>query len=173
MNPLLPAFLIALVPLAALAQERVYLVEGDSMKPALAAGDQVVVESNLVPPPARGGIVAIKLRTSPTPMVKRVLATPGDRIGFGADSVWVNGTRVASIDLPTWRSTIRQMEFYAGVVPDGLYLVLGDNQLNSKDSGKLGLISSSQLLGKVTRVLKASPEASARLAGSSVPTPGP
>jgi signal peptidase I len=172
-RPSLQALLIVCVPLADLAQERTYVVAGESMMPALSAGDQVVVECNLVPPPVRGEIVAVKLSTSPTPFVKRVLAVPGDRVGFGEDSVWVNGTRVAPIDPHTWRSTIKQMEFYASVVPQGFYLVLGDNRLNSRDSGKLGLISSSQFLGRVTRVVKASPEAKAQPGEPGVRMSGP
>ena len=150
------------LPVASRAAITEYVVAGGSMSPALVPGDKVVVESGDRLQMGRGELVAIKLRSSPTPLIKRVAAVPGDRIRFEEHSLFVNGQKTRAIDPRAWRSTIRQLERYGNRVPDGFYLVLGDNHLVSKDSGKLGLISHDQFLGRVVKVLKASPESSAK-----------
>ena len=45
----------------------------------------------------------------------------------------------------------RRLRPYLGVVPDGAYLVLGNQLWDSTDSRKLGLIDHTSLLGLVTR----------------------
>jgi signal peptidase I len=151
-----PIIIIALVlPVSVLAEIRNYTVAGESMSPALVPGDKVVVDTEIKGHLSRGDFVAITFSTSSTLMLKRVAAVPGDRVEFKEHAVWVNGHRVRVIDAHRWASTIRQLEHFGNKVPQEYYLILGDNPLNSRDSGRLGLISREHLKGKVIKVIKA------------------
>ncbi|MEW5745877.1 MAG: signal peptidase I [Nitrospirota bacterium] len=152
---LLLMLVIHLLPRNARAEFRGYTVAGDSMSPALVSGDKVVVDTDLKGPVQRGDLVAIGFSTSSTPMVKRVAAVPGDRIEFRDNAVWVNGRKVREIDRQRWQSTIKQIEFHGHRIPEQHYLILGDNPRNSRDSGRLGLISADRLKGRVVKVRKA------------------
>jgi signal peptidase I len=125
------------------------------MSPALLPGDRVVVDTDERTLLSRGEIVAVAFGNS-VPIVKRIVAVPGDTVEFRENAVWVNGRRARDFDISRWRSTVRQLERYGATVPDGYYFILGDNPENSRDSGRLGLISFAHLRGKVIRVLKAS-----------------
>ena len=146
--------LIQLFPLTAWAEFREYKVAGDSMSPVLRSGDRVTVETEPKEPLRRGELVEVAFRGPSGPMVKRLAAVPGDNVAFRDNAVWVNEERVREIDPGRWRSTITQMERFGGKVPEGQCLILGDNPLNSKDSGKLGLISIGHLKGRIVRVTR-------------------
>ena len=149
------ALLIHLIPRASWAELREYTVAGESMSPALLSGDRIIVDTEGKGPLRRGDLVAVAFKGSSGPMVKRVAAIPGDSVAFRESAVWVNGERVREIDPGRWGATIRQLERFAGRVPEGNCLLLGDNARNSRDSGRLGLISLDHLKGRVVRVMKA------------------
>lgn len=144
-----------ILPLISWAEIREYTVAGNSMSPALMPGDKVVVDTESKTPLKRGDLVAISFKNSSTPMIKRVAALPGDKVEFREKAVWVNGQKVREINnLRRWRSTIKQVEHFDGKVPEGYCLILGDDPINSRDSGRLGLISHEHLKGRVVRVVK-------------------
>ena len=87
-------------------------------------------------------------------MIKRVAAVPGDAVDFHGDTLWINGKTAKKINLKKWRSTVKQIRFYGGIVPSATFLLLGDNTANSRDSGRLGLISRDQITGKVVGVIR-------------------
>ncbi len=145
------AMLIQL-PLISWAELKEYTVAGSSMAPALMPGDKVLVDTAAKGRFERGDLVAVAFDNSPAPMIKRVAAVPGDRVEFRDNAVWVNGKRVRGIDMRRWRSTIKQVERFGNSVPEGYYLILGDNPVNSRDSGRLGLISQRHLKGRGVKV---------------------
>ncbi|MEW5743922.1 MAG: signal peptidase I [Nitrospirota bacterium] len=142
------------LPLASWAEVKEYTVAGDSMSPALVSGDKVIVDTDAKDPVQRGDLVAISFTASPVPMVKRAAAIPGDRVEFRDNAAWVNGQKVREIDRQRWQSTIKQIEHFGNRIPEGYYLILGDNPRNSRDSGRLGLISSDHIKGRVVSVVK-------------------
>jgi signal peptidase I len=80
-------------------------------------------------------------------LVKRVIGVPGDTIDIRDDKVYLNGK---VLDEPYVKGVTYQRPEIAFPlkVPNGKYLVLGDNREVSKDSRTFGLIERCQIEGK-------------------------
>ena len=137
---------------------KTYTVAGDSMSPVLASGDNVVVNTEIDEPAERGDLVAIKFKNTATPMVKRVVAVEGDRVEIKNNTIIINEKSFRHIDEKRWQSTVNQLKRYSWIVPSNNFFVLGDNPQNSRDSRRLGLISTSQLIGKVVKIITSVPQ---------------
>jgi signal peptidase I len=157
-TPLRALFLMALFlscgVMRVMAAEKIYTVAGDSMSPALRAGQQIVIALDDFLPLQQGDLVAIQLKSRSNPMVKRVVALPGDRLSIISGRLYVNSEKLLPelvMDSRRWHSTIRQLQNYNWIIPPGTIFILGDNRQNSLDSRRLGLISIDQVSGKVVR----------------------
>jgi signal peptidase I len=100
-------------------------------------------------------MVALEFKSRENPIVKRVVAVEGDRVEVKDDILYVNGKELRSIDAERWASTVRQLERYGWRIPKNNIFVLGDNPRASRDSRRLGLISTSQVAGKVVKIIRA------------------
>ena len=78
-------------------------------------------------------------------LIKRVIAGPGDAIEISDGSVYVNGEKLE--ESYVYASTAHNVAYQ--VIPDGFYFMMGDNRSVSYDSRELGLISDSDIIGKV------------------------
>ena len=137
----------------AAARRRLRRVEvvGDSMLPALAPGDFVLLRLGAPrPADAAGAIVALEPPSAPGGprrpklLLKRVVGLPGEMLRVGED-VEVNG-RI--LDEPYRRGSAPKSS-YRGVqaVSTDHYFVLGDNRAESTDSRDFGAIAAHRLLG--------------------------
>lgn len=145
------AVVAALAVLAATLWLPVLRVYGNSMTPALNAGDLVLSErtSNFSP----GDIVAFYYNNRV--LVKRVIAGPGDWVDIHDDgTVFVNGNE---LDEPyiTEKSLGETDLDYPYQVPEDRWFVLGDHRDVSVDSRKkaIGSIAEEQILGKLIFLL--------------------
>lgn len=132
--------------------------------------------------PQRGDIVTFTSPKDDVRLIKRIVAVPGDRIAMHDKRLTINGepasyTGVATplgldaIDAP-WQArryteqlggqqhAIQWLDgapardnFAEQIIPEGQYLVLGDNRDNSADSRYIGLVPRRLLIGKAVRVL--------------------
>ena len=144
-----------LLPASSWAGEaRTYTVAGSSMSPTLMEGDTVVVSDEGVDGLKRGDLAAIRFAGRTNPMVKRVAAIAGDMVEIKGDRLLVNGKEICFIDSYRWRSTIKQLERYRWILPENNVFILGDNPENSRDSRRLGLISTEQVKGKVIEIIR-------------------
>lgn len=126
-------------------------VEGNSMKPGLSSGDQLVVEkiSYLTGRPQRYDVIVFQYNET-IKYIKRVIGLPGETIRIDEEGkIYINDTVVFD-------------EFGSGVIEDpGVakkdvklgadeYFVLGDNRNASKDSrnAEVGMVKEDQILGK-------------------------
>ncbi len=135
---------------------RVVGVVGSSMYPTLRNGDRVLT-SKLFYTPKQGDIVVVQTETfGDEPLVKRVVATGGQRvdIDFSAGVVYVDGV---ALDEPYVNAPVRVREDFTGevTVPEGCVFLMGDNRNASTDSRSrlVGFVDERCVIGKVLWIL--------------------
>jgi signal peptidase I len=79
-------------------------------------------------------------------LVKRVIGIPGDEVDIRNGRVYVNGEELS--ESYTKGETIQREFPFPATVPEGKYIVFGDNRLVSSDSRSFGFIDRSQVEGK-------------------------
>lgn len=123
-------------------------VVGPSMSPTLKEGSVVVV-NKLNKKPKRAQVIVVS--QSEKYMVKRVIGLPGEYIEYRDNTLYVNGEKYEETylndDVVTEDFSLKDLNHT--IIPDGMYLVLGDNRMDSTDSRDYGLIKKDQIIGKV------------------------
>ncbi len=166
-----------------------FYIPSESMEPSLLKHDRILVNKFLyrLNPPRRGDIVVFDAPPQALygngrkDFVKRLIGLPGDAIRIKqGDGVYINGRRLEEpseiprpdYDWPVDAYGIPTDEAYR--VPEGCYLVLGDNRNKSNDSHRwadpLGgeprpELEAKRLVGKAMVIFW--PPTRARLAGDS------
>ena len=132
--------------------------------------------------PQRGDIVTFTSPRDGVRLIKRIVAIPGDRVAMQDKQLVINGESAtygapqeqpdcAALDAP-WQAkhlveelagakhliqwlpgALARDNFETLLVPEGQYLMLGDNRDNSADSRYIGLVPRHLLIGKAVRVL--------------------
>lgn len=121
------------------------VVDGISMEPSYYHGDYTVILHYNVEY-QKDDIVIFQHNDK---LIKRLIAMEGDYLHVSSAGVFVNGSLIED-------GVRNGFEAYEGVIPKGYYFVLGDNRDNSNDSRYFGLISESDMLGKVIYPLPSS-----------------
>ena len=119
-------------------------IEGDSMKPTFLDGDKVVTSRILTMAGKykTGDIVVFHMidEYGQRDVIKRVIGMEGDTIEIKEGTVYRNGVAILK------ENTEGEVSL---TVPKGGIFVLGDNRSHSYDSRDMGIISESELKGKV------------------------
>ena len=145
-------------------------VDGPSMYPTLHDGDSVILwELGYEPEP----FDVVVFEYSPDVYyVKRVIGVPGQTVSYREDQLYIDEMAVEEPYLDEGKSLVTYNDEFTwdfnseevceinrlegdpiescDVIPEGYYLVLGDNRPHSKDSRHIGLVSEEQILGKAT-----------------------
>jgi signal peptidase I len=121
-------------------------VDSDSMRPALAAGDLVLVERS-AGAVRRGDVVAARSPVTGGLLVKRVVGTAGDRVAIEDGVLVVDGERVCEAGVDPDR--LDGVFFGPVTVPDGAVFLLGDARANSVDSRAFGPVAAGDVVGTV------------------------
>ena len=132
--------------------------------------------------PVRGDIVTFTSPADGKRLIKRLVAIPGDTVQMHGKRLVINGADAdyavletgmepmgEGVSLPVvhlmekqgdserhvqWLPSLtRAADFGPLRIPDGEYLMLGDNRDNSADSRYIGLIKREAIIGKAERVL--------------------
>lgn len=131
------------------------VVPTGSMEPTVQINDRLVVEkiSYLFHSPGRGDIIVFRAptealiasgSTTHDAYLKRVIGLPGEQVEIRDGKVFINGAVIDEqyIKAPpsyTWGPS---------VVPEGQYLVLGDNRNGSLDGHVWGFLPEESIIGR-------------------------
>lgn len=134
-------------------------VVGESMYPTLQDKDQLWVEkiSPVINKLEHGDIITFSVHdpalgpAADEDLVKRVIGVPGDHLEIKDDGVYLNGSLLDETYLIDGMITYRSShEAYNDIVlDDGMYFVMGDNRINSRDSRSFGPIHEDDIIGEV------------------------
>lgn len=130
--------------------------------------------------PESGDVMVFRYPNDPSiNYIKRVIGTPGDRVGYFNKRVYINGELLPLTEQgvyepgpggPTAATAIRYREQmgdqqhdilwtqgrlsgdFETTVPEGKYLVLGDNRDNSNDSRYWGYVPEENLVGRASYI---------------------
>ena len=128
-----------------------YIPSG-SMLPTLQVNDRLIVDKlgYHFKSPQRGDIVVF----SPTQkleelkfhdaFIKRVIGLPGEKVEVKNNRVYINDQPLGE----NYTAEAPQYNWGPQVVPDGQYLVLGDNRNNSYDSHYWGFVPRDKIIGR-------------------------
>lgn len=130
-------------------------VKGHSMDPTLHDGEYLLTDKltyRWLRDPQPGDIVVFKAPENESQdFIKRIIAMPGDKVEVKNGQVWVNGEVYPEPYLTPLLKTsggafLQEGEVY--VVPDGAYIVMGDNRKFSYDSREWGPVPADNLRGR-------------------------
>ena len=133
-------------------------IVGPSMSPTLKDGQVAVVNKikYKVKDIERYDIVVYKKVESDSYYdVKRIIALPGETVKIENGKVYINGSMLndSPIETSIMNAGIASKDI---LLDDNEYFVLGDNVNNSEDSRytNIGIISKSEIIGKVTSIIR-------------------
>ena len=142
---------------------RLVTVDGRSMQPTLQDGDRLII-SNLFYTPETGDIVVVQRDgTDTAPLIKRVIATGGQKVDIDFDAWKVtvidkDGTKhVLEEDYinyiegePMRGGSAFDASDYPVTVPEGYVFVMGDNRNDSSDSrsASVGMLREEYIVGR-------------------------
>ncbi len=143
--------LVALVPLRLWVAEPLHVVTG-SMTPTLRPGEHVLAWKLGAHGTHwhRGDVVSIR-QDGADPLVKRIVALGGDRVGIRDGRLVVDGHVVHEDYADPQR--IDSVFFGPVDVPAGHVFVLGDDRRNSRDSRVFGAVPVDDVEGRVVAVV--------------------
>jgi len=145
------SWLLGQLPFEAWLKERVrtFQIPSSSMEPTLLIGDHIWAKRTQSA--ERGDLVVFNPPDDPgKDYIKRVIATPGERVRIMKGRVYVNGKELSepyAVHTDSFRFASRD-DFGPLTLPSGMYFLLGDNRDNSRDSRFFGPVPGSRLFGR-------------------------
>lgn len=125
---------------------RPVIVQGSSMESTCHDGDYMIIWQLGYQPQKGDVVVTDEKNPLKERLVKRVIATEGDRIEIKYGVLTINGEVQTEeyIKEQTWAEDT----FFDETVPEGKVFIMGDNRNDSTDSRYLGYIENGSIMGK-------------------------
>ncbi len=129
-------------------------VDGKSMEPNFHNAEYILTDkiSYRISTPKRGDVVVFHSpQDAGTDFIKRIVGVPGDMVMVKDGYYYLNGTRLDEeyINDPGKVAPGRFLRDGATAeVPNGQYLVMGDNRLHSSDSREWGFVPRTNIVGR-------------------------
>ena len=136
------------------------IVRGDSLAPFLLAGQEVKICRGYYRshPVERNDVVLVDYAGNENDLIKIVKGVAGDRLALQEEDVsrgWnilINGKVLSNSEGRDYVITgkrYKMISLYAGVIPENVYLILGNVPSGSLDSTRFGLIDERQIVAMV------------------------
>lgn len=125
-----------------------FYIPSGSMIPTLLEGDRIIVSkiTYRIKEPQRGDIVVFKYpRDTSRDYVKRLIGLGGETVALKNSRLYINGQLMPEKYLP---AGLRFNDYGPVRVPEGHYLMLGDNRNVSEDSRYWGPLPEKYIIGK-------------------------
>lgn len=129
-------------------------VDGKSMEPNFHNAEYILTDkiSYRISSPKRGDVIVFHSpQDAGTDFIKRIVGVPGDLVMVKDGYFYLNGTRLDEeyINDPGKVAPGRFLrEGATAEVPNGQYLVMGDNRLHSSDSREWGFVPRTNIVGR-------------------------
>lgn len=125
------------------------IVSGNSMKPNFNDGELLLVRKIGYNEKVVERFDVVVIKEDNDEIIKRIIGMPGEHISYKNNKLYVNDKLVSEdyTHLTTDDFNLEEV-CTCSSIPDGKYLVLGDNRPISKDSRVIGLIDMDDIVGK-------------------------
>ncbi len=119
------------------------LVNGSSMYPTL-KNNELLLLKKYDSSYKRYDIVVLDYKNEK--LIKRVIGLPGEIVEYKDGILYIDGNKTED-EFSSITSDFKSSELITGSIPEGYYLVMGDNRKNSIDSRTIGLINEDDING--------------------------
>ena len=125
------------------------IVSGNSMLPNFNDGELLLVKKIGYNEKAIKRFDVIVIKKDKEEIIKRVIGLPGEHVSYKNNKLYIND-KLVSEDYTHLNTKDFNLEEICtcSTIPEGKYLVLGDNRPISKDSRSIGLIEEKDIVGK-------------------------
>ena len=125
------------------------IVSGDSMKPTLNDGEMLLERKIGYNKKTIKRFDIVVIKGDKDEIIKRIIGMPGEHISYKNNKLYVNDKLVKENFKFRDTEDFNLEEICAcSKIPEGKYLVLGDNRPISKDSRMIGLVDIDDIKGK-------------------------
>lgn len=129
-------------------------VQGDSMLPNFKNGELILTDkvNYKLRAPKRGEVIVFKApQNRQKDFIKRIIATPGEKIKIENGKVFINNEPLPESYLAPGAQTFAGPTILEGseiTVPENYLVVFGDNRSHSSDSREFGSIKKENIVGR-------------------------
>ena len=127
------------------------IVSGDSMLPNLKDKELLLVRKIGYNKDQINRFDIVVIKDGNEEIIKRIIGLPGEHISYKNNKLYVNDNLVEeNYKFRDTKDFNLEEICTCTSIPEGKYLVLGDNRPISKDSRQIGLIDESDIIGKAS-----------------------